>query len=368
MIRRSAFTLVELLVVIAIIGVLAALLLPAVQASREASRRAHCKNNLRQLGVAAIHFSDDFGSFPVARLEPRPGDSAAPCGGAEPSWAVRLLPYLERRNSFSQWRLYRPFADHPESLRTETVSTYICPSRREVIGAVMTGAFRLDMYEENFPSSKTASQSTELVLNCPTCGPPPGGPVVPPEPPQPEPDPSLPPDPNQRTPLLTIRYARGSLGDYGGNHGDPSPGFVGAPTDFYYGGNGTGVIISSRAECQNGSPVDWIDRIEPRHISDGMSNTALFGERHVRDGKFGQPPLDGAVFDGTHLPTIAGVGGVGFPIASGPDDDDAMPYSFGSWHPGTCEFAMADGSVKSIANDADELTLGRLTNRHDAEQ
>src|SRR5690606_32412392 len=129
---------------------------------------------------------------------------------------------------------------------------------------VMTAAFRLDMYEENFPSNKSASQSTELVLNCPTCGPPPGGPIVPPEPPRPEPDPSLPPDPKQRTPLLTIRYARGSLGDYGGNHGDPSPGFVGAPTDFYYGGNGTGVIISSRAECQNGSPVDWIDRIEPR--------------------------------------------------------------------------------------------------------
>ena len=71
MIRKSSgFTLVELLVVIAIIGVLVALLLPAVQAAREAARRTQCINNIKQMGLGAVNYESAHGSFPPGRLYP----------------------------------------------------------------------------------------------------------------------------------------------------------------------------------------------------------------------------------------------------------------------------------------------------------
>ena len=72
--------------------------------------------------------------------------------------------------------------------------------------------------------------------------------------------------------------ARGAVGDYGGNHGDLTPGAYGLATDLYFGGNGTGVIVSSRAICENGKPINWIDRVLHRHVTDGLSNTLMVGE------------------------------------------------------------------------------------------
>ncbi len=85
---RSAFTLVELLVVIAIIGVLVALLLPAVQAAREAARRSQCQNNLKQMGLALQMYHDTYEVFP----------SASGGGGTGWSWSARILPYFEQSN------------------------------------------------------------------------------------------------------------------------------------------------------------------------------------------------------------------------------------------------------------------------------
>jgi prepilin-type N-terminal cleavage/methylation domain-containing protein/prepilin-type processing-associated H-X9-DG protein len=101
MVRRRAFTLIELLVVIAIIGVLIALLLPAVQAAREAARRAQCTNNLKQLGLAMHNYLDgNRGMFPPLFVDNYTG-GRQPCAGCDDaqnfSQHARLLPYLEQQ-------------------------------------------------------------------------------------------------------------------------------------------------------------------------------------------------------------------------------------------------------------------------------
>ncbi len=96
-IRRSqGFTLVELLVVIAIIGVLVALLLPAVQAAREAARRTQCSNNLKQLGLAMHNYHDVHKVLPSPGFHYRDGIANASSTSAAHSWAVLLLPFIEQ--------------------------------------------------------------------------------------------------------------------------------------------------------------------------------------------------------------------------------------------------------------------------------
>src|SRR6059036_3802281 len=97
--KRSAFTLVELLVVIAIIGVLVALLLPAVQAAREAARRMQCSNHLKQIGLGLQNYHDTFQSLPYgARARYVNITSSNPANQSwGPSWYVGILPFCEQK-------------------------------------------------------------------------------------------------------------------------------------------------------------------------------------------------------------------------------------------------------------------------------
>jgi len=98
--RRSAFTLVELLVVIAIIGILIALLLPAVQAAREAARRSQCSNNLKQIALALHNYHDSHKVFPPSCIKELPQD-----GSGSPQallWSGSILPFVEQKAIFDQ--------------------------------------------------------------------------------------------------------------------------------------------------------------------------------------------------------------------------------------------------------------------------
>jgi prepilin-type N-terminal cleavage/methylation domain-containing protein/prepilin-type processing-associated H-X9-DG protein len=128
-VRRHGFTLVELLVVIAIIGMLVGLLLPAVNAAREAGRRTNCTNNMKQMGLALINFHDEQGHFP-----PGYGSFQNYVDGATDTspgwgWGAYILPYLDERPTYKLINLSLPVQSQQNATAIQTfIKTYICPS------------------------------------------------------------------------------------------------------------------------------------------------------------------------------------------------------------------------------------------------
>ena len=128
-VRRKGFTLVELLVVIAIIGVLVALLLPAIQAAREAARRSQCGNNMRQIGMALHNYHDTTNQFPPGAFR----------GTSRGSNLIRLLPFLEQQALYDLFdfdspagtdnqQFPGPLPDGNVLLAAAVVPAYLCPS------------------------------------------------------------------------------------------------------------------------------------------------------------------------------------------------------------------------------------------------
>jgi prepilin-type N-terminal cleavage/methylation domain-containing protein/prepilin-type processing-associated H-X9-DG protein len=144
---KFGFTLLELLVVIAIIGVLIALLLPAVQAAREAARQIQCANNLKQIGLALHGYHDVRGSFPPGNLN----YTAGRCPGmAEPTasyatwygnWAIAVLPYIEQTALYDRYDLqYASQSPENRAVRETTVAAYVCPSDYTVGALAVPGS------------------------------------------------------------------------------------------------------------------------------------------------------------------------------------------------------------------------------------
>jgi len=133
--RSSGFTLVELLVVIAIIGVLIALLLPAVQAAREAARRGQCQNNLKQLGLAALNFETAQKALPSGGWGYKwTGDPDLSGEGQPGGWLFSILPFLEGTNTYVIGKGLPPAQKRIELAKQKAfpVSSFYCPSRRAV--------------------------------------------------------------------------------------------------------------------------------------------------------------------------------------------------------------------------------------------
>ncbi|HLA83315.1 MAG TPA: DUF1559 domain-containing protein [Thermoguttaceae bacterium] len=128
--RKSGFTLVELLVVIAIIGVLIALLLPAVQAAREAARRLHCTNNLKQLALGLHNYHDAYGCFPYGTIT---SHSLA--------WRVAILPYVEEKNLYERFNFRLPDAvgSANRAVCLTPINGFFCPSGTNLLSIYASG-------------------------------------------------------------------------------------------------------------------------------------------------------------------------------------------------------------------------------------
>jgi prepilin-type N-terminal cleavage/methylation domain-containing protein len=316
-VSRGAFTLVELLVVIAIIGVLVALLLPAVQAARESARRMSCSNNLKQSSLSSHGYHDVYNVLPPSRLDHR--------GGL--TWAVQLLPYLEQDNFFKLWDITRLYYDQGANvtagdvIRRTPVKAYLCPSRQRPGAALsITG----DTPDTPFSGARS------------------------------------PPD-----------YYTGAVSDYAaciGNDTTPeSSGIAGE------GGNGAFSValipwIYVRTPTTGGppgilGPQKSMTRFS--NITDGLSNTFFIGEKHIRLGQFGNGNSegDGSVYNGDVLSFHARAAGTSNPLALGPTE--RFRTQFGSYHPGICQFAFGDGSVRAIPVNITPSILNALAQRDD---
>jgi prepilin-type processing-associated H-X9-DG protein len=305
----SGMTLVETLVVIAVIGGLSGLLLTGVQSAREAARAATCRNHLRNVALATLHFEAARGMFPAARLTAVEGADLATSGGTSP-WLIRILPFLDGAGGLLPWNDGQLFAEQSERVREHVVDVFLCPSRRGGSTAVM-------------PTTTVPDQFA------------PCGCFVP-----------------------GYRVVGGALADYAGNHGDVASLMAGADAA------GSGVIVAS--ERLPGSSR-WRHIVRLRDVTDGAVHTILCGELHVpRDGLI-RPPDSLPAYDAAGFTATARVGGPGVPLAAGPDDVvlGMGLYAFGSWHPRACMFAFADGRVGGIAVDTPPDLLERLCNRHD---
>jgi prepilin-type N-terminal cleavage/methylation domain-containing protein len=361
---RRGFTLVELLVVIAIIGVLVALLLPAVQSAREASRRMKCFNNMKQLGIAIHNFTDVHGRYPSA-------------GWWE--WCNAIPAARPSYIALDQWGQNGCIRTY--SLNGQTVNSY---SQGPVVGSDPTGApwvvppyagagwpFQILPYIEQGAIQQQAAGMARnagmAVFVCPT-----------------------------RRGLITFRT---NVNNNGGRPLDyASPYFGPVSTDVMAAFNDPatyfGIIVPSEPPAA-GRAYSRDNPVRVAQVTDGTSNTLLLGEKWLRPTRYLMGDwMDDHNFSSSRDPDILRIGdrapvqdtnnnpGNGQWVADGQNNPCCewnrdptnrtpsmrMATHFGGAHPGSMASLMADGSVRGISFNISTPVFSSVANKEDGGQ
>jgi prepilin-type N-terminal cleavage/methylation domain-containing protein len=338
------FTLVELLVVIAIIGVLVALLLPAVQAAREAARRTQCSNNLKQLGLACLLHVDTYGFFPSGGW----GDWWVGCpdqgaGIRQPGgWAYQLLPFIEESARAGIGRGFKCGDPNSRAAMGKMVSTpvsiFYCPSRRPA-----TGYAWINQGNFNFEPPEFAAKTD---------------------------------------------YA-GNLGDVGIVGSDVGPKTLADAANYHWKFSGPAFIGNaqnrgSQSPTGDTGVIHQRSEIKLRHITDGTAFTYLLGEKNLDPnfyyfsiddqgrtaGNDDQSMYNGYDQDNLRSTMVFLPGFQDGQLFWPPRPDTqgvTYNWSFGGAHPTGWMALFCDGSVHYLPFDMSGIIHQRLGNRLDGE-
>ena len=294
----TAFTLVELLVVIAIIGILVSLLLPAVQAAREAARRMQCSNNLKQIGLATHNFEGTFRTLPPAFI----GDNSDSVNSWA-TWPALILPQMEGSNQYNLLDLHYRVADQPAAAYQTQNPNFLCPSRPPAVlstGDFATPGGALTDYAASFGTAALYTNSTGAII-----------------------------------PALPLE-----------------------------------IVTESSSKLRLNK---WKAQVRIADLTDGTSNTTIFGEKHIRPNSLRGKNEDRSAYSAvrnTHRRMMGVyINGTTTEIRPLLPPDAQTPAlansSFGSAHVGICQFVFGDGSVQALSTTTDVDVLTKFVTRND---